>query len=314
MTLSLLDQTKDLFHRFGSLSGITIEVHKELVAVQVDNQAASATFFLQGAQLTHYQPVGEKNVIWLSDECDFKEGKALRGGIPVCWPWFGNLDANPAQVNEQVNRQGIVGAHGFARDILWQVESIDIVDAHTTRVVLYLDFPGSRQWPFASVLRLTLVIARTLTVSLTVKNTDKSAFYFTSALHSYFMVGDIGEVEVQGLEASEYIDMVADWRSGVQEENLLVTGELDRVYPQVPSHVELCDKKLHRKIVISSDSFPSMVAWNPWIERAKELSNFNDLAYRTMLCLENANVLDHMKRLNPGEESTMAIEISCASL
>ncbi|MEH6604537.1 MAG: hypothetical protein V7711_03060, partial [Pseudomonadales bacterium] len=137
MAHDIASTMQQLYAQFGELPGVTIELHKELIAISVVNQAATATVFLQGAQLSHYQLPNQHPIIWCSDLCDYSEGQSLRGGIPVCWPWFGDLNRNPDKLKQQVTGLD-APAHGFVRKQIWQLDNVQILNDKTTQLVLSL--------------------------------------------------------------------------------------------------------------------------------------------------------------------------------
>ncbi|MGH1432737.1 MAG: D-hexose-6-phosphate mutarotase [Neptuniibacter sp.] len=303
--MNLAEQLQELYQKFGELPGISIELHKQLIAVAVDNKSAKATIFLQGAQVAEYQQKGQQPLLWLSDQCDFKAGKSLRGGIPICWPWFGNLECNPEQVRSQFPADA--PAHGFVRDREWNLDSIELVDPSTTELVLSLNVQPDGQWPFTARLQLKVTVAEQLRLEFTVTNRGDDRFSFTSALHTYFNISGIEAVSVSGLEGVRYLDTLNEWKAETDETPVNVAGEVDRVYQNLDKPVRLSDSGFNRAIRLDSDNAPDMVLWNPWQDKAKRLSHFADDAYQKMICLESAHVLDNLKTLEPDESFVMQL-------
>jgi glucose-6-phosphate 1-epimerase len=310
--MNLAEQLQGLYQKFGELPGISIELHKQLIAVAVENKAANATIFLQGAQVAEYQQKGQQKgqqpLLWLSDQCDFKAGKPLRGGIPICWPWFGNLECNPEQVRSQFPADA--PAHGFVRDREWNLDSVEHVDSSTTELVLTLNVEPDAQWPFAARLQLKVTISEQLTLEFTVINHGDKPFSFTSALHTYLNISEIEAVSVSGLEGIRYLDTLNEWKPKTDEAPVCVKGEVDRVYQNLDKAVRLSDSGFKRAIRLDSDNAPDMVVWNPWQDKAKRLSNFADDAYQRMICLESAHVLDNLKYLEPGKSFVMKMSVT----
>ncbi len=310
--MNLAEQLQGLYQKFGELPGISIELHKQLIAVAVENKAAKATIFLQGAQVAEYQQKGQQKgqqpLLWLSDQCDFKAGKPLRGGIPICWPWFGNLECNPEQVKSQFPADAL--AHGFVRGREWNLDSIEHVDPSTTELVLSLNVLPDAQWPFAAKLQLKVSVAEQLTLEFTVINTGDKPFSFTSALHTYLNISEIEAVSVSGLEGIRYLDTLNEWKPETDEAPVCIDGEVDRVYQNLEKAVRLSDSGFKRTILLDADNAPDMVVWNPWQDKAKRLSNFADDAYQRMICLESAHVLDNLKSLEPGESFVMKMSVT----
>ncbi|WP_415888169.1 D-hexose-6-phosphate mutarotase [Neptuniibacter sp. SY11_33] len=311
--MNLADQVQALYAKYGALKGITIEIHKQLIAIAVKNEAASATVFLQGAQVAEYSRIGEQPVLWLSQENDFKAGKSLRGGVPICWPWFGDLSRNPDQVKEQVNYTE-VPAHGFVRAQDWELLAVDLIDSETTRLTLQLEVLPTELWPYPAVLRLTVTVGTELDLELKVKNLGSDSFSYTSALHSYLQIGHVSETAIEGLETVEYIDTLENWQVKQSNSAIDISAETDRIYPNIPAQVAIKDKQMRRQIVMSADNLPDMVVWNPWIDKSKRLSHFADNDYENMVCLENASVLDNAVDLAPGSDSISKVSIRSVRL
>lgn len=307
--MSLAEKIQSLYSKFGSLKGVTVELHKQLIAIAVKNEAASATVFLQGAQLAEYQRVGERPVLWLSESCEYQAGTALRGGVPVCWPWFGQFERNPEALQQQLD-EGAYPAHGFVRNREWQLESIELVDSETTRLILSLNVEGDSGWPYPANLKMIITVGTELRLCFEVKNCGDQTFKFTSALHSYFNISHVDSVTVTGLEGVQYLDTLQEWRSFSSDRPLSVNAEVDRVYRNLPIEVVLNDRRFSRSICLQAENAPDMVVWNPWTSKAKTLTHFPDQAYQQMICLETASVLDNLVTLAPNERHKTALTLS----
>lgn len=306
---------QQLYGRYGDLPGISIELHKELLALRVENRQATATIFLQGAQLAHYQKTAEQPTIWCSPLCDYREGTPLRGGIPICWPWFGDLARNPDSI-QQHHTLTDAPAHGLVRDREWQVDSISFEGEEVTHITLTLKLPAIEgcYGPYPSDLRLTLSVGEKLTALLEIENRGDKAFVFSCALHSYFAVGDIDKVSVNGLEQLQYIDCMDDWQQRTQEGAATIDQEVDRIYLGTHNTINLVDKSWQRVISVHSEGSDSTVLWNPWQDKASRLSHFADDAYREMLCIETANVGSDCVTLPPGASHSLRMTISSNTL
>ena len=312
MPADLGQQMQDLYARFGHLSGVTIELHKELIAIRINNEQATATVFIQGAQVTHFQPRNAAPILWSSDHCQYRTGQPIRGGIPICWPWFGDLDRNPTAVQQHVQTDSVAPPnHGFVRNQDWQCDEISIVDADTTRVVFSLAISDNDEplWPHACDLKLIITISSELTVDLSVTNKSLDTLHFTSALHSYFSVNTIENVKISGLDGSSYIDCLDDWQRKKQLGPLSISQETDRIYVTEQSTISIEEAK-RPSIVLDAKGSNSTVVWNPWIEKSKRLSDYGDLDYQHMLCIETANVLDDSVALGPNQQHSLAVSIS----
>ncbi len=312
MPENLAEQMQQLYRQFGNIAGITIELHKELLAIKVENQAASALIFLQGAQLVHYQPVDDKPVIWCSPLCDYREGTPLRGGIPICWPWFGDLTKNPDPVQSSIDATSSVQAHGFVRNRPWQLTNVEAVNPTLTRInfSLQLETQQEKLWPYATSLELQYTIGETLSLQCDITNNDAQAVSFSGALHSYFSVSEIDQIAVQGIDGLIYIDCLDDWNPYQQQQSLLINREIDRIYHGKTDDISIIDKNYQRVINISSEGSNSAVIWNPWQDKAKRLSHFAEDAFREMLCIETANADKDYKTLQSGESHQLGVTIS----
>lgn len=246
--------------------------------IEIKNEKAEAKIALQGAHVFHYKELGKPSALWLSELAYFEEGKAIRGGIPICFPWFGKhkTDATLAQ-------------HGFARTALWTLTLEEEIDRNTTHIQLQLlsDEKSKALWNYEFDVCLDVVVGSELSVTLSVHNTDSKPFEITTALHSYFNVSNIDEVLVKGLDNTSYYDAL-DKMEYVQKGEVIIDKEVDRVYYDVPNNIELHDGK--RKIELTQSNSNSLVVWNPWIEKSKQMADMNNDAYKNMLCLETGNI------------------------
>ena len=166
--MNLADQIQALYAQYGEIPGVSIEIHKELIAIAIQNTHAKATIFLQGAQIAQYQRHNEAATLWLSPECDYKEGHPLRGGIPICWPWFGDFNKNPAPLQQQYDNSQSLPAHGFARNKQWSLDSLTPLQDGSTQLVFSLQLSPEAEtyWHFNCALRYTVTIGKTLTVGI----------------------------------------------------------------------------------------------------------------------------------------------------
>lgn len=299
--MNLAEHMQDLYTRFGTLPGITVELHKSLLGIGVRNQAASATVFLQGAQVTHYQRRGEPELIWSSPLCDFRPGTSLRGGIPVCWPWFGDLQRNPESVRSQISAAP-APAHGAVRGREWTLSAIRQPAPDLTELELTLSLSATCEplWPFACDLTLLVRVGPQLQLDFTVTNRDSRAFTFTGALHTHFAVAAIEQTQVHGLDACTYIDTLDNWTRKSQQGAIGIAGEVDRIYLNVPPALSISDGGNQRQIRIDTTHSASAVVWNPWTDKALRLSCFPPTAYRDMVCVETGNMADNAVTLDPG--------------
>ncbi|MNF85506.1 putative glucose-6-phosphate 1-epimerase [compost metagenome] len=290
------------------------EQHGELNCWRITSDTAELLVAQQGAQVLSYQRLGEPPLLWLSEQAIFKQGKSVRAGVPVCWPWFGNLKRNPAAV-QAMYRGEDAPAHGLVRGRDWQLLSIegsgDSVRVEFTLPETQGDLPG---WPHNVELKLSIVMGEQLTITLTSYNLDNVPVTISQALHSYFAVSDVREVQVEGVDGLGYIETLADWEQRTQQGNLGFAGETDRIYLQVPEQLSIVDPNWNRRIRLNSSGSRSAVIWNPWIARAAELPDMADDGWQRMLCIETANVWDDVVTLAPGATHSLSLSIGSEPL
>jgi glucose-6-phosphate 1-epimerase len=283
----------------------------DLPLLHIDHPRARAVVALQGAQVLHYQlhagngqRADSRPIIWLSDQAAYQRGQSLRGGVPVCWPWFGDLVRNPEPVRKQFSLAR-APAHGLVRGENWLLEKFDTDDS-AARVTLR--YPATDM--LAGIdLRLEISIGDTLQLSLRTSNCSDRSFAFSQALHTYFAIGDIHRAAVHGLDAAPYIETLEDWRKKQQNGPVTFTGETDRIYLQAPELIRIHDPVWQREIHLQCSASKSAVVWNPWIEKSKCLSQFAPDAWQHMLCVETANVMADCVQLAPGASHSLTLTI-----
>jgi len=290
---------------------VETELHGELNCWRITSDRAELLIAQQGAQILSYQRVGEPPLLWLSDQAIFQQGKSVRAGVPVCWPWFGNLQRNPAAVQSMyLGKQA--PAHGLARTRDWKLLGIEEAGS-ALRIEFELpeaqgDLP---EWPHDVELRLTVVMGDALELTLTSRNLGNTPVTISQALHSYFAVSDVRQARVEGVEGLGYIETLADWEQRQQQGALAFTGETDRIYLNTPARLSIVDPHWGRRITLTSSGSRSAVIWNPWTDRARELPDMADDGWQRMLCIETANVWDDVVELKPGASTALKVAIGC---
>lgn len=264
----------------------------------------------QGAQVLSFQQGEQPPLIWLSEQASYQRHQPVRGGVPICWPWFGDLGRNPLQVKAQHDNLATAPFHGGVRALDWQLLGID-----SEGEAVHLQFAfDTRQhplpdWPHAAELRLDIRLDERLHLDLTSHNLGAAPLALSQALHSYFAVSDIRQVAVHGLEGSRYIETLEDWQERTQQGELRFSGETDRIYVDLPPQLRLHDAGWQRDLHLQTRSSRSAVLWNPWIDKAGRLSSFADDAWQRMLCIETANVWDDCVELAPGEHHRLGLSL-----
>lgn len=273
-----------------------------LPSVQITNELATAEVYLQGGHITAFQPRGSEPVLWMSPLAQFQRGKAIRGGVPVIWPWFGPhaIDRHKPQ-------------HGFARTTEWRVSATKALPDGSTQLQLQINdtLATHMLWPHAFELSLTITVGTALNIELTSRNTDEKTFTAGGALHSYFAVGDIRKIHIDGLLGRHYIDQLDGNRIKQQNDAVCIREEVDRIYFDTEDTCTegICaifDAQLLRQIYIKRSGSHSTVVWNPWQNKAKAMADFPDEGYQQMVCIETANAVDDVRQLAPGETHTLS--------
>lgn len=272
--------------------------------IEISSEQASATISLYGGQVLSYQPAGQEELLFVSDAAYYREGKAIKGGIPICWPWFGDDPEHKGR-----------GAHGFVRNRLWQMVGGEVMPDGAVRVVLGLMDGGDTQhiWLYEFDLTLEITVGATLSLALVTRNADNSSFPLTQAFHTYFAIGDIHQLEVLGLEDCPYLDKADAWKEKIQTGPVTVDREVDRVYQKVKPELVIEDPVLKRRIHIQSQGNKTAVVWNPWIEIAQQMGDLKDDDYLRFICVETTNAADDVIDMAPGGEFRLAVEYSIYS-
>lgn len=296
--MSNLDNLRKAFARPGRVAFQTMG--EGLEVVQISNDAARAAVSMQGAQLIDYRCAGE-SLIWLSEDARLAPGKSIRGGVPICWPWFGAHPNDPS-----------LPSHGFARTVPWRLLRVDTTTTARTLLEFALQ-QGSqtrRMFPQPVDVRYSLSIGATLDVTLQTTNTGERPLPLSQALHSYFQVGDVRRVSVHGLEGRDYLDKVSGFDRKTQHGAVRIAGEVDRIYLDTDGECEIRDPQLRRRIRLSARNSGSTVVWNPGPEKARQMGDLGSDGYLHMLCVETANAAGDARILMPGEVHALRLRVS----
>lgn len=253
-----------------------------------------ALMTLYGAQLLSYIPSEADEALWLSPNARFEPGRAIRGGIPICWPWFGPHPDDPA-----------LPQHGFARNRLWQIRH-SFADDGITRLTLGLsdDDETRALWPHAFDLELEVELGDSLSLRLTSRNTGRKPFKLSEALHSYFSVVDVREVQIQGLDGCRYQDKLAQMRSETQQGTLQINQATDRVYDHPDADCLLIDPASPRQLRVSKSGSGSTIIWNP-AEGAADIADIGTPNQQGFVCIESGNALHKQIELQPDQSHTL---------
>ncbi|KAK3005365.1 hypothetical protein RJ639_015468 [Escallonia herrerae] len=268
-------------------------------------QGASAKVSLHGGQVTSWRNDRGEELLFTSSKAIFKPPKAMRGGIPICFPQFGNC--------------GSLEQHGFARNKLWTIDEdpppLHTNDSHGKSFIDLLLKPSEEDlkcWPhsFEFRLRVSLAADGNLTMISRIRNINGKPFSFSFAYHTYLSVSDISEVRIEGLETLDFLDNLGQ-RERFTEQGDAITfeSEVDRVYLGTPNSIAVLDHERKQTYVIRKDGLPDVVVWNPWEKKSKSMVDLGDEEYKQMLCVDGA-AIEKPITLKPGEEWTGRVQLA----
>lgn len=275
-----------------------------VVVADITNAHATASICLQGGQVLSWQPINndgttQQPVIWMSADAQFAPGKSIRGGIPVCWPWFSAHGSNPS-----------FPMHGFARTQQWQVKSTRSLEDGSTEINLTMPITTAMQamWPHQAQLDMLINVGDTLKIALITRNLGDVDFHITEALHTYFAVSSIAQIEVNGLHGTHFHDKAAGWTEGDQTGAISFGEEVDRVYVNTPERCTIVDRGFKRSIHIAKLGSQSTVVWNPWAARAAQMGDLGAEGWKRFVCVESANARENAVTVAAGKAHTLAVE------
>jgi D-hexose-6-phosphate mutarotase len=273
-----------------------------LERLRLEASDGEAHVFLHGGHVSHFQPKGERPVLWLSGSSRFDTSHAIRGGVPVCFPWFGPKAGAPD-----------APMHGFARILPWTLVGVTRKASGRLEATLELTAEAAARGGFKQDLGVTLTVSigRSLGLTLTAHNGGAAPARFEEALHSYFAVSDVTQVRVHGLEATAYLDKTeAMARKPGAAGPTSISAETDRVYLDTTATVTIEDPGWNRRVVVAKTGSASTVLWNPWIAKARAMPDFGDDEWPRMLCVETANVGDQALTIAPGATHVMTATLA----
>jgi glucose-6-phosphate 1-epimerase len=261
--------------------------------IEINNAKASAAISLYSGQVLSFRPKSEaQDAMFLSDKAYYQLGKATKGGIPICWPWFG---PDP----EGLGR----AAHGFVRNRMWNmVRSLTTPDGDIQVILGLSDTPETQSiWPQTFELSLVVTVGESLTVELITRNNGDAPFAVTQALHTYFKIGDINQVQVLGLDGIRYLDKTDGGTEKTQVGPVTIAQEVDRVYQNVTAaELVIADPIFDRRICIAAQGSKTAIVWNPWVDITAGMADLDDADYQRFVCVETANAADDAVTIAPG--------------
>jgi len=277
------------------------ETDGDLIAISIFNKYADAEICLYGGHVTRYMPQGTFEVLWMSQASSFEEGKPIRGGIPLCFPWFG---PHPSDSSKP--------AHGFARLMYWDVLETASLETGETMVKLQLSssFETKKYWPYDFNAVLTLLVGKKLDVSLTITNTGDTTIEYSAALHSYFNISGIENIRIGGLEGASYYWGFGSELNQQEEQLLAIEKEENRRYINTESDCLILDPLFNQVIRVSKKGSKVTVVWNPGEETTKTMDDITEDGFHEFVCVEAVNAYNDSIKLVPGEDHTTATIIT----
>jgi glucose-6-phosphate 1-epimerase len=275
-----------------------------LACVKITTPRASGEIYLHGAHVTSWKPAGTEEVLYVSSKSKWQDGSAIRGGIPVCFPWFSTRAEDPRSP-----------AHGLVRTNSWELEGITHADHDVTIALSTSANEATRKTWFGDYhLLFCATFGEQLRLELIVTNHGTSSFRFEEALHSYYGVGNVAAARLRGLSGVAYIDKTDAQREKHQRGDILISSETDRIYRNTLATVEIEDPAARRRMLVAKEGSRDTVVWNPWSEKAKAMSDLGADEWRRFVCVETCNVGDHAITLAPAQSHTMTALVSLSAI
>jgi glucose-6-phosphate 1-epimerase len=275
-----------------------------LPRIEITGEGAAGEMYLLGAEVTSWRPRGQGEVLFVSAASKWEDGRAIRGGVPICFPWFGNKAGDPK-----------APAHGFVRAKPWRLDSITASGGGATvSMSTASDAETEKLWPASFRLVHRATFGTELTLELEMTNAGSAPLQFEEALHTYFRAGDVTQARVRGLDGIHYLDKTDGNREKTQQGDVTIEKETDSVYLDTPHTAELADPVLRRRIRVSKQNSLATVVWNPWVEKTKAMSDLGDDEWKQFVCVETCNTAKHAVTLAPGETHWMRAVIQVAQV
>ncbi len=291
--------------KFGLPDTLTFEAGPGgFIVARIETPDAFARVALHGAQLLSFEPRRGGEILWLSRRSYYTRDKAIRGGIPISWPWFAS---DPLYAGKP--------AHGFARLSPWQPVRTRNLEDGSVEMSLRLVRNGAfrEAWPYDAALSLHIRVGVSLDLALETVNTKSTPIRVGAALHTYFLVHDVRTIRVNGLENTPWIEAGDGAEHAAANAPIAFADETNRIYKAAPRTV-IEDPGLSRRIHITPRGSNSTVVWNPWSERANTMPDIGADQFHEFVCVETANAFADVRTLEPGQSHTLGVGLSVESL
>ena len=295
----------DLNRRFGIPGVATVcEGEGALPRVHITAHLGEGEMYLHGAHVTSWKPAGNDEMLFVSTKSRWEEGQAIRGGIPICFPWFRAKADDPH-----------APAHGFLRTRMWQLESIgENEDGVAITMFSESDEQTRRWWPGEFRVEQRVLFGSKLSLELVCTNTGTTPIRFEEALHTYNRVADVHDARLQGLDTVRFLDNTDSNKEKTQRGDVAIASASDNAYMNTGTAVDLVDPKMRRRIRLTKINSLTTVVWNPWAEAAAKMRDLGDGEWTQFLCVEASNILGAAVNLEPGQEHKMTAVLSVEKL
>jgi glucose-6-phosphate 1-epimerase len=272
--------------------------------VTISSSHGRGEMYLHGAHVTSWHPAAHGEVLFLSTKSRWQEGHAIRGGIPICFPWFRGKADDPQ-----------APAHGFVRTRLWQLLSIvESDDGVVVTMFTESDEQSRRWWPAEFRLAHRATFGSKLKLELLCTNTGTTGMRFEEALHTYNRVADVANLHLQGLDGTRFRDNSDSNKEKRQLHDIVIASQMDNAFLDTQSAVDLIDPELGRRIRLEKANSLTTVVWNPWHEGSARMQDLGDDEWKQFLCVEASNIMESAVMLEPGEKHTITAVLSVTKL
>lgn len=305
MTLHTLQQ------HFAHYAHISFVRRGDTIGIVVENAAAHAEILVRGAHLLSFTPQGQKPVIWNSTASTYDHDVTLHSGVPIIAPWFGEPLYNAQSVQASMTTQGMQRAHGFVRNVVWDIEEIDEMADDVTRITMVYKHHVTEDVLWCYPFRMTLIftIGTSLDIEMHIHNTSDATCDYAGALHSYFVLSDVSAVTMPSFDSVTYVDTLDEWRKKIWKGDLLIDRERDYIFLEPPQEQRIVDHGWHRELVLETRGSHTTVVWNPWKEKAHNLSGFLPGDYQNMVCIETGQLHTDARTVLANEATSFGVTI-----
>jgi len=279
-----------------------LDAQNELPMLEVTTPWSTAEIYMLGAHVTSFRKRDEAPLLFLSQCSRYEEGHAIRGGVPVIFPWFGPREGLPM--------------HGFARIKTWELRELSHSPEGSVTARFRLPDSPEASTSLPHTVDYVVTVKDTLTLQLSVtNNSTDDLLTFENCLHTYFQVGDVTAISISGLKGTKFFDKVAKFAEKSETDDCIrISSETDRIYLDTTGPIEIHDPVLGRRIRVEKEGSASTVVWNPWITKAQQMPDFANDEYTRMVCVESGNVAANEIKLPPGETAGLTVRISTRAL